>query len=480
MNEEKINEIFDGFADPEINDSNIIEQIIKLICGNNTQELRGLSDVNPRLVQAVGYWLVSTFSKRNFAMGSIAKAKVFNKTLDKENFELKTNEFFNLWFMILAKSRVGRKTVTMSFIEQVIEEVEPDLPMLSIFTPQALIDYLSDKWVETKLGEIWTTATWFLDECSTYFDMLKKADFLAGSDGLLSKLYDSKNAKDLTISRGDKVIKNPYFTGLLASTPDLPTSFTDKMYKQGFLNRWCIIHETSYSTKPERFDMLTDEELELGNKITLWVDTLNSLVLPTVIKFDSKAIQIYREFSHRIDKAIIKDNLGLTESYFSNLPKMLTKLAGVYQIAELSQDELLNIDMEIEINENSILVALDYLKYLWHNFQQCYEISRNPKEMDLTSIKNSVSELLARFELAELEFIKDKNEVYEYDSKNRRITELRKLKQKCQWKEFDSIFSEAKKMGFLRELPSDKEGLEKLGILYKGRGYSAQLVEKVN
>ena len=479
MNED-INKIFDGFKEPEINENNIIEKFIKLICGNSTDEFKGLSDVNYRLPQGVGYWLTSTFMGRNFSMGSIAKSKIFRKEIDKEDkFKLETNDFFNLWFMILAKSRVGRKTVTLGFAEDLISEVNPDLPMLSIFTPQALIEHLSSKGVETKDNQTVTIASWFLDEASTYFDMLRKNDFLAGSDGLLSRLYDSKDVKDLTISRGDKQIKRPYFTAIISSTTDLPTSFTEKMYKQGFLNRWAIIYETKYNTRPERFDLQTEEEVHLGVEITKWFITLDSLVLSTVLRFDNKASRIYQDFSYRIDKMIEQNNLGLTESYFSHLPKILTKLAGVYQIAELSEDEILEIDSIMYITENSVLVALKYLEYLWNNFQKCYEVSRNPKEMDVTSIRNSLSEMVSRFEQAELEFIKEKGYLYKYDPK-RKITTLRLLREKCQWKEFDQIFEEGKKVGYFRLIPSDKEGLQKEDILYKGRGFSSQLVERMN
>jgi len=401
MNEEKINEIFDGFADPEINDSNIIQRYIRVVSGNNTVDLPGLTDAPRRFIESTALFLVSTFMRRNFAMASLAKSQFFVKTKNytkDNNNGIKFNDFFNLWFIILGKSRVGRKSVTMAFMQQIIEQVFPELEISYTFTPQALIKNLAEeKWVEKKDGSIETPFTWIQDECTIFFDQLKKADFMASTDGLLSKFYDGKTFTDSTISRGTKKVTNPYCTSFLASTPILPKAFTEKLLMQGLLNRFCFIVEENIEFRDERIGgTFTDKEEEERVIITDWFDTLNSLVLPTVVQFKPEARKLYSQFTRRIEKIINDKSLGLREPYFGNLPNLLKRLSGVYQIAELSDEELLNLDNEIEITENSMLWALDYLEYLWQGFEKVLDLmeKREPKYQPAVYHKDRNIEIL--------------------------------------------------------------------------------------
>lgn len=435
--------IFAGFDKPEKHDYNIVERYIRVVSGNNTEDFPGLTDAPIPFIQGTALFLVSTFMRRNFAMASLAKSQFFIKKKE-DDMGIKFNDFFNLWFIILGKSRVGRKSVTMAFMQQIIEQVFPELEISYTFTPQALIKNLAEeKWVEKKDGSIETPFTWIQDECTIFFDQLKKADFMASTDGLLSKFYDGKTFTDSTISRGTKKVTNPYCTSFLASTPILPKAFTEKLLMQGLLNRFCFIVEENIEFRDERMGgTFTDREDEERMEITQWFDTLNSLVLPTVVQFKPEARKLYSQFTRRIEKIINDKSLGLREPYFGNLPNLLKRLSGVYQVAELSEDELLNIDMEMEITENSMLWALDYLEYLWQGFEKVLDLMVSTAEpKDIKTDKYVIMRIIS--------IIKNYGEV---DAKKNFAIRKYELNRRAQhYKDFDVILDSMKDMQLIRE-----------------------------
>jgi len=378
--------IFDGYKKPEINRHNIIHRYTRVVGGNGGSTLPGLTDAPPAFIEASALFLVSTFMGRNFSMATLAKSKFFTLRKQEDSLYPEFNEFFNLWYIILGKSRIGRKSVVMGFMKQIIRELFPELEIAYNFTPQALIKNLADeKGRDRANGTRETPFVWIQDECTIFFDMLRKADFMASTDGLLSKMYDCETFTESTITRGTKTVENPHCTSFLASTPALPKSFSEKLFHQGLLNRFMFVVKENEEFRDERITVnYTEKEEKERILITEWFATLNNLIYDNVVTFEEEARLLFSSFTRKIEKIILKEKLGLREPYFGNLPNLLKRLSGVYQIAEMNQTELLNIDMLVEINKNSVLWAITYLKNRWIDFEKALELmvtTAEPKDI---------------------------------------------------------------------------------------------------
>ena len=339
---------------------------------------------------------------------------------------------------------------------QIIKEVFPELEISYTFTPQALIKNLAEeKCIERKDGTMETAFIWVQDECTIFFDQLKRAEYMASTDGLLSKFYDGDTFTDSTISRGTKKVINPYCTAFLASTPILPKSFTEKLFMQGLLNRFLFILELKTDFRDERLaGTLTETEHQERLEITDWFDVLNSIVLPTTLMFKPTARKIYSEFSRKIDNIINDDhNLGLRESYFGNLHNYLKRLSAVYQIAELNEEELLNIDGIMYITENSVLWAIKYLEKAWKDFNEAFKISQKlVVNKPAVYHKSALQEIMDKATLILKRYNKSPETYGIKKISDKPIIKLSHLRNGCSGLEnFDTHYQELIKLGHLKQ-----------------------------
>ena len=309
--------------------------------------MKKITDAPDEFFEASALYLISTFVGRNFVFITKPDISIFS--------DEPSGRLLNLWFVIIGKSRVARKTTVITKAEEYIDEIAPQIKLPIDFTPESFVHVMAEKTVDNI-----THATWIHDEVSGFFTALKKKDYMVSIDAIMSKIYDGKTYYRSTISRGKEVIKYPYFTILVGSTDYLPSTFSEDYLRQGFLNRF--IYVVAKRKRWKKLDTGVDQELinemrALGDWLRLLFDF--PMVMP--MNFDSNAKTIYDRFEQEVETTIENEDLGIKEGYYGNLPNIVLKLSGIYRISRMTTTELMNYARPILIiNEEDVLRAIEY------------------------------------------------------------------------------------------------------------------------
>ena len=322
-------------------DFDFIEKYISL--------LKEITDAPEEFFEASALYLVSTFVGRNFVFLSLPELRIFSDEI--------SGKLLNLWFILIGKSRVARKSTVISKAEEYVEYIAPDIILPKDFTPESLVNILASKTV----GDV-THATWIHDEVSAFFLALRKKDYMVSTDTILSRIYDGRTYYRSTISRGKEVIKNPYLTTLLASTDFLPTTFSEDYLRQGFLNRFIYV----VAKRRQWRELKTGVDHDLINEMRQLAEWLRFLYeYPAVMpmQFDNNAKMVYDDFEKEIENTIESEDLDIKEGFYGNLPNTVIKLSCIYRISRMDLFELQNYTRPILIvEEEDVLKAINYVE----------------------------------------------------------------------------------------------------------------------
>ena len=310
--------------------------------------MREITDAPEDYLEAAALFLISTFAGRKFVFNTSPEMKIFGDEVG--------GKLLNLWFILMGKTRVARKSTTISKVEEYIEEIAPELMLSKDFTPEALISELSERTVNGV-----THAAWIHDEVSQFFEALKKKDYMASTDALLSRIYDGRDYYRSTITRGREIIKKPYLTVFIASTDVLPTYFSELYIRQGFLNRFLYVVADRGDLRPLEFVDKEDVRLELQKLGNEWLKELFLATNVYIFELDDEAKQFYHEFEHWVDTKILTEDLGIKEGFYGNLPNSLLKLAGVYHISTMEPDDFKNPIPFIKVHRDDFERAARFL-----------------------------------------------------------------------------------------------------------------------
>lgn len=311
--------------------------------------VREITDTPDDFIEASALFLISTFAGRKFAIYTTPEIQIYR---DEHGGKL-----LNVWFIFLGKTRVSRKSTIIDKVEQYIEEIAPEIALPKDFTPESLISELAERTINGV-----THVAWVHDEVSQFFEALKKKDYMASTDALLSRIYDGRDYFRSTVSRGREVVKRPYLTVLVASTDVLPTYFSELHIRQGFLNRFLYIVPERGKLQPLKFntsDTVREEFRELGDN---WLKELYHMTDSIVVDLSGEAKKQYYEFESWIDQKILNEDLGIREGFYGNLPNSLLKLAALYRISRMSPAELQNPKYLLPVEEEDVTRALTFLK----------------------------------------------------------------------------------------------------------------------
>ena len=324
--------------------------------------MSGITDAPKPFIEASALFLISTFCGRRFVFMSLPEAKVFGSELADTTM---SGRLLNLWFILIGKSRVSRKSTVIGKVEEMIEEIDSELLLPADFTPEAVIRVMSQKF---RNGE--TRCVWIHDEVSGFFEQLRKADYMVRTDTLLSRIYDGRSYTRTTIGRGNEQVINPYLTCFLASTEYLPTLFDESRIRQGFLNRFIYVVGQREKRLPLR-TALTIEEEKKARMLTAWLKTLNDRDFVTALSFDKDARDLYEDFEARVENDIITRDLDLREGYYGNLPNLVIRLSGVFRISRMDEYTLATYARPILVVEREdIERAIKYTMRAWDWFNQ--------------------------------------------------------------------------------------------------------------
>jgi len=368
----------------------------------------GLTDANDMYKEAAALFLISTLARWNFAIWEHNNLSGIDSV---ETIPL------NIWFILLGKSRIARKSTIIKPVKNLIWKITEkrtvtrnygktkrtkDVCALlpNMFTPEALISTLYDRcWDRqtSKGGYIGkkTHACWINDEVSSFFVKLSKQDYMGGTAEALSNLYDCpKLYFHETMKRGEEIVENPYLTLLLASTLTLPKLFSSHQIEQGFLNRAMYIFD--YKRPFERKQVF--ESGERWSRIEEWLEALYEC------KPDRQVFLIllnndFMKFDKKIFQYIAKEDLGILEGYYSQLPILLQKLAGLYCISRMGLEDFHHINLGtinkfIPDDEKSRMTVWNWRWISDEDYQRAYNflkkvISNFKKMVQISMVKIS-------------------------------------------------------------------------------------------
>lgn len=335
-----------------------IERYVKL--------MGGITDAPEEYHRACALFLLSTGVGRHFIFRSLPDAGVFSE-------DLGLGKFLNLWFILIGKSRVSRKSTAVSRAEEVVEQINAKLMLPADFTPQALVKVMREK---STGGE--TKAVWINDEISGFFEQLRKGDYMVTADTLLSRIYDGRSYVRTTIARGEENLINPYLTVILASTEYLPSLFDESRLRQGFLNRFIFI-PVGKTKRLELRTTLTKEEGEEAQALLRWLKAVNKRESepPVLIGMSANAREIYNDYEAKVEDAITRESLGVKEGYYGNLPNFLSRVASLCRVSRMPVQEITTYKRGIlVIEEEDMRKALGYVEKVWGWFQDVIRLMK--------------------------------------------------------------------------------------------------------
>jgi len=322
-----------------------------------------VTDAPTEFQKAAALFLISTCASRRFTIISAAEHKFF------DDYGASSGKYLNLWYILVGKTRISRKSTVVSRVEEFIEHIDRNLFLRHSFTPQALIRELNNMDEDGHLINVrGTIKTWVHDEISGFFEQLTTADYMASVDSMLSRLYDGRNYTSSTISRGAVDIKDPYITCFLASTEYLPSLFTENQIRQGFLNRFIFVHGKRITHKPmHEYDVA--DNISAG-ELLHWLKALYDISSVMVV-VERAAQKFYDNFEIEIENKIQQEEGNLEEGYYGNMPNVMIRVAALHKIARLEIEEIAYYTSNsVVIELEDMIWAKDYVNECMENFRE--------------------------------------------------------------------------------------------------------------
>lgn len=339
--------------------------------------LSRVTDAPEEFQEAAVLFLVATAAGRKWIFKSLPDATIFGNRVGP------TGKLLNLWFILIGKNRITRKSSgVISYVEEISQRVVGEQRIISeAFTPESLIKEMSEKSVLSAIQSRETLCCWICDEISWFFHHLKKkGSCMVSADAFLSKIYDGSTYSRTTIGRGKETVWNPYLTCLLASTDYLPTLFDELQIRLGFMNRFIYVVAERKKRKPLRTEPLSEEEEKEVEQIVTFLKALAERTSVTMLEMTNEAKQVYDSFEEEIEKRIETEDLGIKEGYCGQLPNLVVRLSCLYRISRMTPMEIRNYNSPVlTVEKQDVERAIDYADKAWTWFEKVVEIMLRPR-----------------------------------------------------------------------------------------------------
>jgi hypothetical protein len=343
--------------------------------------LSQVTDAPEEYQEAAALFLISTVIGRNWVFRSIPDASIFSAT------NTFGGRLLNLWFIILGKSRISRKTSgVLKHIQDILETVVGSSKALTnSFTPEFLIKEMASKTQEIDGVKI-THCYWTKDEVAGFFKLLRKKEgYMSDIDDTLSSIYDGTSTTRGTIGREREAVINPYLTVFVASTDFLPRLFDELQIRLGFLNRFVYVIGKRQVRKKLRTKELNDAERQIVREITDFLRELSYKKTLTFMEMTEKAKQVYDAFEKQAENKIEKENLDITEGYCGQLPNIIVRLSCLYRISRMLIEEVKGHNGPIlTVEEQDVERAIAYSEKAWAWFEEIIRIMESTEKAKLT------------------------------------------------------------------------------------------------
>ena len=321
--------------------SNMTEDFINLW----VETLDNYTDANRPLKEAAGLFVLSSLIGHNAVIPLSTDIKPFTEAVKADLTSI--GKRLNVWFLIIGRTRVSRKTTVLGLAEDYLRNVlGHDYIASTIATPEALLDEVAEN--KTVFG---CHKAWIMDEFALILSACRSKDYMADLTDIMQKLYDGRTFSRRTRSKGKLLINNPYFTVLTSTTPYVIKSrlVTETMFIHGFLGRFMLLwDEGTANPVPlgERIRMQVDDSnvkslMEWGSKIK----NFNEVV---ILHLSDEARQRLNEIDEKGINVAKTINNEIITSWLGNLTEHIVKVAGLYRLSRL---ESLKEDVIIELED---------------------------------------------------------------------------------------------------------------------------------
>lgn len=350
-----------------VREFDFVKKYVRCLCA--------ISDAPSPFQEAGALFLLSAAVGRKWVFQSIPETTIFGE----ENGI--TGKLLSLWFIIIGKSRITRKTSgVMKHVIEISKKVFGERRLLTeAFTPESLIEQMSKMSVRSVAGRLETVCCWICDEIAWFFQQLRKRkSYMASADAFLSKMYDGATYSRATIQRGKETVWNPYLTCFLASTDYLPTLFDELGIRLGFMNRFIYVVAERKKRKPLRTEPLTEEEEKQVEEIMAFLKALAERTSTTNLEMTDEAKEIYDSFEEKIEEQIENEDLGIKEGYCGQLPNFVVRISCLYRISRMTPEEIRNYsDRVLTVEKQDVERAIVYVQKAWGWFEKVIEIMQS-------------------------------------------------------------------------------------------------------
>lgn len=305
---------------------------------------------------ACGAEISDAYDEYWFAGGVFVLTVVADK---KIKIELRQGTLYpNLYFFIIGKSSLSRKSTVVEKVESMLRRVLPELSVVPTeFSPEAFTEHMSGC----------QHTAWIRDEASGVLSLMKK-DYMRGFKDSLMQLYDcrSYNRKLRTSQRKEQTefnVNDPYLNVLFATTDAslaANTNINDTL--SGFLARFLFFFPTGIKSRWMPLEEGTVEiscrEEEVLDQLSGIVRKMQGLEECTALHLSAEAAKCYTDWQRdREAKWVASDN-GEYQQIYSRLAPMVVKLAMLFELG--SSDFDVSRPIRVEFIQEACRLVDDY------------------------------------------------------------------------------------------------------------------------
>ncbi|MDI9399815.1 MAG: DUF3987 domain-containing protein, partial [Euryarchaeota archaeon] len=237
----------------------------------------------------------------------------------------------NIWSFNLGPSTVSRKSTAIAKMEDMLKVVCPDIAIPKSFSPEALIEFLSECPV----------AYLVKDEVGQLLASMRK-QYMEDVRDFFSEIYDNRDfrRKLRTGKRKDKTdfqITDPYIVQSYATTNTLFREYTTPLdLTSGWLLRF-LYFAPNYKKPSMAFEVETGTEAELYGRSLGRFSALHRLfsrIEETEIEIEPEAMKFYQEWQLSTENALMEENDEGSLAMWGRLQVYALKLAVLFTVGK--------------------------------------------------------------------------------------------------------------------------------------------------
>ncbi len=246
----------------------------------------------------------------------------------------------NLWCMNLGASTVSRKSTAVKSVSNLMSDVMAgETSLIDIrgprksedsFSPEAFIESMAENPVQYLI----------LDECGQLLADMKK-QYMANMRDLFCRIFDNTNyerrlrSKKTQDDKSQFVIEDPYFTTLMATTPDTMAHHTDLL---DLSSGWLLRYIYTMPEYPKEFKPFERDDVILESEYSGLVEDFKKIRMifeQHTVEFwlSDNALKLYQDWQRTMETTLAAEGDEIKLSAFGRLVDAVVKMAIIHTVA---------------------------------------------------------------------------------------------------------------------------------------------------